>query len=308
MNSRGAVACIELRGQAAREPHPLALDVAPGVLQQLQRVRRVVELDAHLLEDRVGVVLDELEALLAQHLERRHRARDVRDSLGARRAARGLRAARPPPCRPRRPSGASSLTRCSSRRWRSGASRRRRRGRRRHRRGPGAGSSIVAASRGNGSDVCGMPIAATKCSWNRGSTAVSSFSTRRTTPSISPRAARLSSAIRAPVPAALPALVTRAGSQSGTRPSTNAYVGSMCAPNAPASRIRSTVSMPKCVHQQAAAGVQRGLRELDLADVVLGDHQSRRPAHRAARRRTCARRVGSAAIVRRVRRRSRRRW
>ena len=49
----------------------------------------------------------------------------------------------------------------------------------------------------------------------------------------------------APVPAALPADVTCSGSQSGTSPSTIAWTGSMCAPNAPASRIRSTDSMPR---------------------------------------------------------------
>ena len=56
--------------------------------------------------------------------------------------------------------------------------------------------------------------------------------------------ARLRSAIRAPVPAALPAAVTRSGSQSGTSPSTSAWTGSMCVPNAPASRMRSTRSIP----------------------------------------------------------------
>ncbi len=58
------------------------------------------------------------------------------------------------------------------------------------------------------------------------------------------RAARFNRAMRAPVPAAFPALVTCSGSQSGTSPSTSACTGSMCAPNAPASRMRSTVSIP----------------------------------------------------------------
>ena len=42
-------------------------------------------------------------------------------------------------------------------------------------------------------------MASTKCSWKRGSTAVSIFSTRRTTPSISRRAAPDSRAMSAPV-------------------------------------------------------------------------------------------------------------
>ena len=92
----------------------------------------------------------------------------------------------------------------------------------------------------------GSPSRATKCSWKRGSTAVSIFSTRRTTSSISARAVRSSSAMRAPVPAALPAEVTRSGSQSGTSPSTSACTGSMWAPKAPARRIRSTRSSPYC--------------------------------------------------------------
>ena len=50
--------------------------------------------------------------------------------------------------------------------------------------------------------------------------------------------------MRAPVPAALPALVTCSGSQSGTKPSTIAWTGSMWAPNAPAKRMRSTWSIP----------------------------------------------------------------
>ena len=59
----------------------------------------------------------------------------------------------------------------------------------RRRRGPDAaarsGSATCSPRRGNGSVACGMPIAPTKCSWKRGSVAVSIFSTRRTTSSIS---------------------------------------------------------------------------------------------------------------------------
>ena len=50
--------------------------------------------------------------------------------------------------------------------------------------------------------------------------------------------------MRAPVPAALPAEVTRARSQSGIMPRTMAWRGEMCAPKAPASTMRSTVSVP----------------------------------------------------------------
>ncbi len=50
--------------------------------------------------------------------------------------------------------------------------------------------------------------------------------------------------MRAPVPAALPAEVTRARSQSGIMPRIIACLGEICAPKAPASTMRSTVSMP----------------------------------------------------------------
>ena len=95
-------------------------------------------------------------------------------------------------------------------------------------------------SSGNGSLACGMALAATKCSWNRGSIAVSTLWICVTSTSTSRRAARLRSAIRAPVPAALPADETLARSQSGIIPRIIACFGEMCAPKAPASTIRST--------------------------------------------------------------------
>ena len=91
--------------------------------------------------------------------------------------------------------------------------------------------------------LCGNAMASTKCCWKRGSTAVSIFSTRRTTASISVRAAPDSRAMSAPVPAALPADRTWARSQSGMRPRIIAWVGSIWLPNAPARRISSTSSI-----------------------------------------------------------------
>ena len=61
----------------------------------------------------------------------------------------------------------------------------------------------VAVARLAGEALPEAPSLATR--WKRGSTAVSIFSTRRTTASISVRAARDSRAINAPVPAAFPA-------------------------------------------------------------------------------------------------------
>ena len=48
--------------------HALALDVGAGVLPQLQRLRVVAEDDADLFQHRVGILLDEGEALLVEHL------------------------------------------------------------------------------------------------------------------------------------------------------------------------------------------------------------------------------------------------
>ena len=79
--------------------------------------------------------------------------------------------------------------------------------------------------------------------------------------------------MRAPVPAAFPAAVTRCGSQSGTSPRMSACTGSMWLPKAPASRTRLDAIEPVAVEQEAAAGVQRRLGELDLAHVVLRDRE-----------------------------------
>ncbi len=64
----------------------------------------------------------------------------------------------------------------------------------------------------------GIAIADTKCSWKRGSTAVSTFSTLRATSSISVLATPESNAIIAPTPAALPADETWSSWQSGIIP------------------------------------------------------------------------------------------
>ena len=161
-------------------------------------------------------------------------------------------------------------------------------------------------SRGDGSVVCGMPIAPTKCSWNRGSMAVSIFSTRRTTSSISARAARFNSAIRAPVPAALPADVTWSGSQSGTRPEDQRVDGIDVGAERAGQADAVDRGDPQVVHQQPASCVERRLRELDLPHVVLRDDQAWR-RRRAARRRTSGRPERSGACGPRARRRSRRR-
>ena len=152
----------------------------------------------------------------------------------------------------------------------------------RARRGPSLASpprlkvTPSAASRcGKGSVLCGIAMAPTKWAWKEGSIAVSTFSMRRTTPSISLRAEALRSAMRAPVPAALPAEPTLSSAQSGTRPRIIACLTSIWLPKAPASVMRSTVADAVAVHQEAHAGIERRLGELDGAHIVLRDRDAR---------------------------------
>src|SRR5207247_5567100 len=225
-----------------------ALDVRPGVLQHLQRLRVAAEDDPDLLEDRVGVVLDEAAALLVEDLERLQRA-------GQERRARGVRRRLPRP--DSRVASAARATASLSGRFDCGVGhrpppigwdtpRRRFGGRVADGRRPfsldspptalrAAGSSTSWARFVAGAVACGIAMASTKCSWKRGSTAVSIFSTVRTTRSISWQASPESSAMSAPVPAALPAAPTRSSGASGTSPSTRACSGSIWLPNAPAS-------------------------------------------------------------------------
>ena len=74
--------CLDdLAAHPAREAHALALDVGSAVAQDAERLGVVAELDADLLEDRVGVVLDGREALLVENLERLERPREERRPL-----------------------------------------------------------------------------------------------------------------------------------------------------------------------------------------------------------------------------------
>ena len=79
----------ESASQAPGEPHALAVDIASGVLKQLERVGRLAEVDADLLEDRLGVVLDRRQALLAQQLPRFQLPRDEGHPFGDRGEASG---------------------------------------------------------------------------------------------------------------------------------------------------------------------------------------------------------------------------
>ena len=77
MNSRGAVRCTSARhrprGKRTRSPSTSA----PAAFQICSASGSSRKIEADLLEDRVGVALDEAQALLVQHLEARQRASDV---------------------------------------------------------------------------------------------------------------------------------------------------------------------------------------------------------------------------------------
>ena len=74
---RGQDQIVTIAGQAAREVHALALDVRARGLPQRERLGVIAKVDADLLQDGVGVVLDGDEALFIEHLVVRQRARDV---------------------------------------------------------------------------------------------------------------------------------------------------------------------------------------------------------------------------------------
>ena len=89
--------------QAAGEAHALAVDVGAGRLPELQGLGILPEDQADLLEDRLGVVLDEAQPLLRQRLEARQCASDVRHGEGGARRTGGSLGI--PPTRARPPFG-----------------------------------------------------------------------------------------------------------------------------------------------------------------------------------------------------------
>ncbi len=83
----GSVGCDDLPAHAPGEPHPLAVHLGTRRPQEFEGARVVPEVDAEFLEDRVGVLLDQGQAVLGHDLERRHGPDQVR--VDARRS--GLR-------------------------------------------------------------------------------------------------------------------------------------------------------------------------------------------------------------------------
>ncbi len=213
----------DLAAHAAREADPLALRRRRRPSRnRRERVRVAAELDADLLEDRVGVVLDERRGppRRGPRTARACGSGTASRSAWACEARRAWRAARPPDrrrgavvdhrssssVRPRRPPAAPSR-RVAAPAGRVGRSAR---GRQVDDRGRGAGTAAVR---------CGNAIASTKCSWKRGSTAVSIFSTRRTTRlDLAPGGARQQRDQRAGARRRCRPSATRSRSQSGIEP------------------------------------------------------------------------------------------
>ena len=272
----------DLAAHPAREADALALDVGTGILEQAQRLGVAPELEPDLLEDRVGVVLDQREPFLVEDLERLERARQERHALDVGRGARGEPA--PPDHR------CDGVARCRSSVLLGGpdgrltcglvaggpaarvlASTGRCRGRAVGQRDDAREMSDSARSR------AGRP-------WRRrnapgtGARPRSRSSHPRATSLDLPRAPRRTAARSAHRSRPRCRPTTRSpGRSRGRAPAPSRAAGrSGCRtrPRAgPVERLDAGV-----IHQQPHAGVERRLRELDRPHVVLGDRSSRRLA------------------------------
>ena len=87
--------------EPAREAHPLTVDIGAGILEELERFGILAEIDPDLLEDRLRVLLDQSQPLIAEEVDRGNVACDVTQvlDLAADRAPRAVpRARRPGDC------------------------------------------------------------------------------------------------------------------------------------------------------------------------------------------------------------------
>src|SRR5205823_2909433 len=166
----------DLAGEPLRKAHALALDVRARIAEQPEGIRVAPELEPDLLEDRVGVLLDQRQTFVVEDLERSEGACQER-LPGDVRPGAGSLAAGP---------AARSLARRFVDRHRSSfaavtAARRRLvppSGRPSARGADRAGRAVTRDRCVEGAVRWGNAMASTKCSWKRGSTAVSIFSTR----------------------------------------------------------------------------------------------------------------------------------
>ena len=104
----------DLPREPALEADALTLDVCPGVLQQDQRVGISAEIDTHLLQDRVRVVLDQLQPFVRKNLDRRKDSGDEWNLLRDRMHPSGLTSGSSP-CSPTPGFGAHALLLCRRR-------------------------------------------------------------------------------------------------------------------------------------------------------------------------------------------------
>ncbi len=258
----------DLPAHAPRKAHQGAVDRGAGVGEHLQRRRVVADDHPDLLEDRVGVVLEDLETFVADDLERLHGSCQVGLGLDDVRGAQRLTAGSAPAAPASTGVGAvlggrHDLFSCLRRRRPPLASTDELR----------SGRVTTAPRFGDGAVACGKAIAATNSSWNCGSVAVSILITARAAASSSARACIESSARTAPAPAAFPtdrtAVEGRVGYETEHQGVQRIDVGAERAGQAHvAQRFDTGVA-----HQQFDPGAQGCLGELDGAHVVLGDRQ-----------------------------------
>ena len=282
------------RGKRTRVP----VDVGAGVAEALDRRRVVADLDADLLEDRVGVVLEDLEPFVGHQLVRLHRPREERLVRRGVRGAQRLAAATP----------AAAAARLGSLRFGSGAHastscRRRRRPRPppsdRSDRSSRSGSATSCPRCGLGAVACGNAIAATNSSWKRGSVAVSIFTTSRTACSISARSVARQQRLHGTGARRVADGADTVERAVGHEPEHHRVERVDVGAERSGEPDVGDLGVAGVLDEQVDAGPQRGLGELDRAHVVLRDRDPLLARARRARTRTCGRPRRCAACARR---------
>ena len=117
----------------------------------------------------------------------------------------------------------------------------------------------------------GIARAATKCSWKRGSTAVSTFSIRSATSSISVRATAGEERHHRPDPGGVAGGGDPVQVAIGDHAQDHGVHGVDVAPEGPGQPDLVDPVDAVVVHEEAGPGMERGLGQLDRPDVVLGD-------------------------------------
>ncbi len=74
---RGSCGSHQLAAHPLGEPDPGPIDPGPGLVEDLEGLGELDDLDSDLLEDRIGILLDDREPLLAHQLGRGYRPRQI---------------------------------------------------------------------------------------------------------------------------------------------------------------------------------------------------------------------------------------